>query len=139
MYVPALCEGQLPSYALLAITVERIIHLASGLELWRGPGPSDLLLHLGDLAVDVLRADVLRKHGLEVVFRDYEFDTRNFKPSVRYMGGKKQTTLRLPYPCLDDWRQNENYLSILTLGVRIRPCRRSAVSPPFSQSVRTPG
>ncbi len=49
----------------------------------------------------------LWKHGLEVAFRDYDFDTRTVKPRVHYIGGKREVTLRLSYACLDDWRQNE--------------------------------
>ncbi len=49
----------------------------------------------------------LWKHGLEVTFRGGDFDTRTFEPRVRYVGWKKQTTLRFSYICLDDWRQIE--------------------------------
>ncbi len=63
----------------------------------------------------------LWKHGLEVTFRGVDFDTRDFKPSVRFIGGEKDVTLRLSYACLDDWRQNEIDAEIAAVKKELKP------------------
>ena len=49
----------------------------------------------------------LQNHGLEVVSRDDDFETRAFIAHVRNIGGKKEIILRFSYISLDDWRQNQ--------------------------------
>jgi len=65
----------------------------------------------------------LRKHGLEVAFRDAEFRSRDFIPRVRHIGGKQEVTLRLSYICLDDWRQNEIDAASAAVKKALKPLR----------------
>jgi hypothetical protein len=67
-----------------------------------------------------LKAELL-KHGLEVTFQAGDFDTRDFKLCVSYIGKKQEARLRLPLGCLDDWRQNKIDTAIAAAKKALKP------------------
>ncbi len=63
----------------------------------------------------------LWKHGLEITFRGYDFDTRTFKPIIKRTGEKPEARPQFSYLCLDDWRQNEIDAAIATVKKALKP------------------